>query len=313
MSHNQAQRPDLFEERGFGLISVILIACFVALIGTYAALMLTNSMKGNKSAQMTDELISVRRVLLDKVNCKNTLEKRSCPSKGGYFPLKDDNERTIGSDHGKYWKLGAWTLRASCDATEMTVEYARTDTQGSFLKDPFTKKVQGWKNLFEDSELSCSSSVQNLSGKSKSGASCNVNAGICPDQKRKSWKLITGDLDYDPNWDTADCSRAEWRHYSGIVRCPAGYKPSGGGGECNIPPWGGILVSSRLISPNSSFKLQDYSKSGYPWHTMYSNKSNAHGWYVDCCAPGPYSTSPDGGHPAAKAKDQIYVICVPDH
>ena len=312
MKHHLKKKPNLSEENGFSLITVILIAGIVGLLGTHAALMLTNTLRGNKSAQISDELISIKRVLIDKANCQNTLESKSCPSGGDYFPLKDDNGKTIGSIHGKYWKLGAWTLRASCDDVEMTVEYARTDSSGSFLKDPLTKKNQGWKKLFEDSDLSCSSIVKEISGISDSGTSCNVNAGICPDKQRKKWILITGDLNYDPNWDTADCSRAEWRHYSGFVACPKGYRPSGGGGECNIPPWGGILVSSRLVSPKSSFKLQDYSKPGFPWHTMYTNYAEEYGWYVDCCAPGPNSTTVDGGHPATKAKDQIYVICMPE-
>lgn len=314
MDYNHRLMPDLTDERGFSLVSVMVAMGLLVLVGIAATSMLSNTFKGNKSNQMTDELISVKRVLRDKVDCKKTLDKQSCPSKGKFFPLKDKADRIVGSNFGDYWKLGSWTLRASCDAVEMAIEFARTDSHGSFLKDPFTQKMQGWKNLFPDGDLSCSSEVQELSGKKGPVSNCNAKSGICEDQTRKKWKLITGDINYDPNWGTSECHAPNFRHFTGMVRCPAGYIPSGGGGECAIPPWlGGILASSRIVSPHSSFKLRDESKPGYPWRTMYTNDTNQYGWYVDCCAQDPKKKSPDGSNYQAKGKDQVFVFCVPDH
>jgi len=77
-----------------------------------------------------------------------------------------------------------------------------------------------------------------------------------------------------------------------------------------MAPWLGILASSRIVSPHSSFKLRNDSKPGFPWQTMYQNKTNQYGWYVDCCAPDPLTKAPDGVNYESVGKNQAFVICV---
>lgn len=305
-------KPIRCDERGFSLVSILIAAGLIAIGGVIVSSILTKTMKGNKSVQMTDELTSTKRILRDKVDCKKTLDKQSCPSNGKYFPLKDKSDRIIGANHGKFWKLGSWTLRASCNAEDMTIEFAQTDVQGSFLKDPLTNKVQDWTKLFPDGELSCSSTVEDLFGKKSTKTVCNVESGICPDQTQDDWKIMTANLNYDLNLATSICHDPTMRHFTGVAMCPAGYIPVGGGGECAIPPWGGILASSRIVSPFSSFKMKDDSKPGNPTHTMYTNNTKQFGWYVDCCAFNPSEKAPDGLNFKSMAKNQVYVICVPD-
>jgi len=300
------------DERGFSLVSILIAVGLLGLGGVILSSILTKTMKGNRSVQMTDELTNMKRVLRNKIDCKKTLDKQSCPSINKYFPLKDKNDRIIGVNHGKFWKFGSWSLRALCTEEDLNIEFAQTDNHGSFKKDPLTNKTHGWDNLFLDGELSCSSIVKDLSPNKPPKTGCKVESGICPDQMRADWKIMTADLNYDPNWKNSECHGPVLRHFTGVAMCPVGYVPAGGGGECAIPPWGGILVSSRIVSPFSSFKLKDDSTAGFPMRTMYINNTKQFGWYVDCCSFNPNEKAPDGLNFKSTAKSQVYVLCVPD-
>jgi len=178
MEYKHRFMPNRLDERGFSLLSVIVAMGLLAIVGIAATSMLSNILKGNRSNQMTDDIISVKRVLREKVDCKKTLETQNCASVGAFFPLKDKSDRIIGSSFGGYWKLGLWTLRTSCDATDMVIEFTNTDSHGSFIKDPLTQKIQGWKNLFPDGDLSCSSTVQELSKKGGESQVVKQNQGF---------------------------------------------------------------------------------------------------------------------------------------
>lgn len=72
---------------------------------------------------------------------------------------------------------------------------------------------------------------------------------------------------------------ADGNHYEGTVKCPPGYRAIGGGVNCQLPPRGGFMLSSR------------------------ANKDGT-GWTADCCI------DIKGGEPLSPNPDRMYVTCL---
>lgn len=71
-------------------------------------------------------------------------------------------------------------------------------------------------------------------------------------------------------------SGIERKHWGASIFCPPGYIATGGGGSCQIWPYGGTMLENRPVG-----------------HLPSGRATGSSGWYVDCCVYTDGRTRPD--------------------
>lgn len=176
------------DDRGFSLTSVLVAVGIVGIIAVALSTTVLNGVKGQKRVELKGELETMRRSLLEGLDCAASLPTApsSCPctdSAGtpgytcpanAYFELqsKTAGRTMIGVNAGDVSagkKIGSWYFRASCTPTQVVVEAARKGAGGAFLKDPLNGRLDSWAPLFKTPTLcsayfgTSSSNVRNVS------------------------------------------------------------------------------------------------------------------------------------------------------
>ena len=172
-------------ERGASLLATLVAVGILGLVAAAFASLLTFTQRANKHSEFKDELVGLRRVLRQQVNCATTLAGQSCDGVTR-FALLDAHAHPIGKPHLTAWKLGNFDLSATCSssAKAMTVQFARLKTQTTFYSDPMNGSLYSWTTLYDNGDLACSSFWS---------APPSCTGPICP-RSDGSYELVTAAL-----------------------------------------------------------------------------------------------------------------------
>lgn len=149
------------------LVALLMAIGLGAIALTYFSGTFVNMWKGEKRAQIHDELAAIKFVLLNRVYCDNSLKVDTCSSAGTLISLYDRFNRKIIGNSGSGTKIGSWTVRAECgyQGESIIVRAAILKDSGSltstnsshFEKHPITKNIENWDS---DATLLFPSSIQ---------------------------------------------------------------------------------------------------------------------------------------------------------
>jgi hypothetical protein len=116
--------------------NTLLIALIGAVVAGGVMLSVTQLMKsGFKSSrhiEIKDERSSIRRTILDNLDCKQTLNPAGTPPVPTTCALKNKRGEAM-------TKIGEWTLDATCTSAGLQITAAQSLGNGQFKKDPLTQ------------------------------------------------------------------------------------------------------------------------------------------------------------------------------
>jgi hypothetical protein len=171
-------------------------------------------MKGQKHVELKGDLDTVRNMIREGMNCKQTLPSTPAAcSTAGYIPLKkNDGSDLIPANGVAGVTVGDWKVRVSCTSTEIKIERARYATLGTFSRDPLTNREQDWQPMFGPGEL-CS----NYFGGTFNGALFGGSIMRCPFDRTSA----TPDVAV---WGVSSPRYPSYTNeFTGTNDCPPGY------------------------------------------------------------------------------------------
>lgn len=217
---------------------------------------------------MRSDLLAVRRLLREQMDCRETVRGTACD--GTFFPIKSKEGQVLGKYEHRAWRIGDWYVRGSCDGISLRIETARLASDTSFVPDPTRPgAVYDWRPLFAGKALMCEGQVP------KAIISCpNPPCRFSSDH----YTVRIGAL--SPVKGTNGCNYDKNSvHFYGEVECPPGSIAVGGSANCQIPPWGGLMLTNQVMQDKGT---------GRP-----------SGWKADCC----------GSEKAPVYENGLAVIC----
>lgn len=145
--------------KGFSLISVVFLVMIVTLGGMLLIQFLSKSANSVSRIQSQDDLLTLRKVIREGLDCAAMATEFSTDCVGTYFALKAAGKRIIGEPSQEAWKLGSWHVRGTClplgAGRGVQVQIAKLNEDGSFASHPDTKSVYEWSPLFSADVLFC--------------------------------------------------------------------------------------------------------------------------------------------------------------
>ncbi|NRA67199.1 MAG: hypothetical protein HRU19_22135 [Pseudobacteriovorax sp.] len=208
---------------GMSLISVMIATAILGVIVVAFMRMTTNTMKSTKSSQLKDDLVSMRRVIRDRVDCQQTLTPAVCGA--NFFGLRDRDGNLLGVANLGAMRLGEFHYRASCDNVSMTIEFSRLADANNFARDPLNNRELSWRNLFPTGDVGC----RDFFAGAGPGA---CGQPFCPEQRR-NYAVGVGTLSRAPGGvgcaALVEAGSLKEEHYVGTAFCPPGFVAVGGG------------------------------------------------------------------------------------
>jgi hypothetical protein len=295
------------------LISIV-VSSAIGMMVAFGIMKLTSTInRSNKHTELKGDMLLLRQSLADTIDCDQTwtsnsvstvtdcypsnpnpkpllLKNRSggnvtgALSSGTFSPANVESDTTFSGSGA----MGEYYLRAYCDTSVNSLVVRIAKKGGAdFAEDPLTKRKMNWGNASSNPILG---SATRLFCSSKFGSSACLPGSTFPTCNYANYKTRTAALTHILTPPPAKCNSAAapWTgdHWAGQVFCPTGYRPTGGGANCQIPlpkGQGGFILTSMI-------------------------NGTGDGWYIDCCGVTALTTPVGDTIP-----DAVFVTCVPEN
>lgn len=127
-------------QNGFSLVEIVVALAVSSVVGLAFLQLNDATMKANKSNELKTDLDEIKRTIVSKISCDNTLGAARPSTCSGSQVLKDK----LGNDIAPKGKLGLWNIEAVCEPigsskkNGLSVYATRKLGEDKYLKDPLT-------------------------------------------------------------------------------------------------------------------------------------------------------------------------------
>jgi hypothetical protein len=258
---------------GFSYFELLIALGVMSVVGMVFLQLNDTTMKANKSNEFRSDLDEIKRIIVSKISCNDTLGPARPSTCSGTQVLKDK----LGKDIAPGGKIGSWNIEAICEPigkparNGLSIYATRKRADGYFLVDPIRNLPWDRKHpsssLFEAGTRICAESfgfpvvascpykIESINFEDRTVVCAKLNIAPCPPKE-----YLTGVVD-----DVRTCARAPiCRAFSGRA---TGAGNQGGANSPNedcanrggVPgaDWGGYIkaVTNRYcMSPHSTSK-----------------------------------------------------------
>lgn len=146
-------------KNGFSLVETLIGLGILTLAGSFLAKHLVSENKFQSYSSLRANQEALKRQILHTTHCRETMRAAGCPTSGFVQLIKlkrDGSPSVFVSNKGRGTRLGGYTVRAECDASNsgLIIRAARLKSMGTladnnpdkFFPDPQTKKVTPWSS-----------------------------------------------------------------------------------------------------------------------------------------------------------------------
>jgi type II secretory pathway pseudopilin PulG len=318
----------------------------LAMLGVLVVIMLQflgNTNNTLKNTELESERLAAIDTLRNSVSCQNTFAgalidpKTSCAT-AKYIDVRDAANNAVINAAGT--ALGVWSVRAQCASDGLEIRAARltssataadwdfgaTPTETTNYKNPMTGRLMGWawdvggakkRHIIISKGQLCPEYFLSAPSGDTSGPCTSTQYFKCVSEAR--YKVVTGDIQFSAGTCSEGIPTAilniklKGIVANGTVSCPAGWRATGGGGNCRFTQgttYGGLGYLSADIQGGGLFR--HLSTTNDFLGASFAAGSTSSGYTISCCSWVYVGKTPTTNIWPPEGKGAVWATCVPE-